>query len=247
MSANSRRWTIASALAAGMLLPAVCAEAQIGRLRRAAERVASGPSPEVRALLERIDTTRTLFDRATFLLFKSAGVMEAVVATQDRRAEIRRELASADSLEQRGGENRVQLNAEDKATRLEQAVAQRQYEQRQLSEAQSRNVSAAGFNAALAALMDAFALDQARNLIGEAQTAAQGIANDPAQLAFFNRLRQAATVDLPAIVNTVPTQVRLAGAIRGAVQQARAANQSVQATEATARSDPPRPIDLNAI
>lgn len=244
MQTTTRRWAVVTTVTAGLLLPAVCAEAQVGRLRRA---VTSGPSPEVRALLSRIDTTRILFDKATFLLYRSAGVMEAVVSTQERRAEIRRELASADSLEQRGGDNRVQLNAEDKATRLEQAVAQRQYEQHQLSEAQSRNVNAAGFNAALAALMDAFALDQARHLIGEAQNAVRNIADDPAQLVFANRLRQAATVDLPAIVNAVPAQVRLSGAIRGAVQQARAANQSVQATEASARSDPPRPIDISAI
>jgi hypothetical protein len=246
MSFSPRR-SLPAAIAVALLVPAVCAEAQIGRIRRAADRVAAGPSPEVRALLDRIDTTRALFDKATMLLYTSAGVMEAVVSTQERRAEIRRELASADSLEQRGSEHRVQLNAEDRATRLEQAVAQRQYEQQQLSEAQSRNVSSAGFNAALAALMDAWAVDQARRLIGESQSAAQNIAGDAAQLAFANRLRQAATEDLPAIVNAVPQQVRLATAIRSAVQQARAANQSVQATEASARSDPPRPIDINAI
>jgi hypothetical protein len=207
----------------------------------------SGPSPEVARLLQRIDTTRALFDRATFLLYRSAGVMEAVVATQERRAEIRRELASADSIEQRGGENRVQLDAEDRATRLEQATAARRYEQTQLSEAQSRNVTNVGFNTALALLMDAFALDEARQLVGEAQRAAQSIGSDPGQLATANRLRAAATEDLPAIVNAVPQQQRLGAAIRSAIQQARAANQAVQVSEATARSEAPRPIDINAI
>lgn len=218
-----------------------------GQRPRLPGRPSTGPSPEVARLLQRIDTTRALFQNATYLLYQSASVMEAVVATQERRAEIKRELASADSIEQRGGENRVQLNAEDRATGLEQATAARRYEQAQLSETQSRNVSNVGFNSAVALLMDAFALNEARQLIGEAQRAAQSIGSDPAQLAHANRLRAAATEDLPAIVNAVPQQQRLGSAIRASVQQARAANQAVQVSEATARSDAPRPIDINAI
>lgn len=247
MAGAIRGAALGVALVGGLGLLARPAEAQIGRLRRTVERVSSGPSYEIQMLLYRIDTTRTLFDRATFLLFKASYVMESVVATQERRAEIRRELASVDSLEQRGGENRVQLNAQDHATRLEQATAERRYEQTRLSDAQSRNVTNVGFNSALALLMDAFALDEARHLVGEAQAAAQNIANDPAQLVYFNRLRRAATEDLPAIVNAIPQQQRLGAAIRNAALQARAANQAVQVSEATARSDPPRPIDLSAI
>ena len=219
------------------------AAAQLGRLRRAA----AGPSPEVAALLNRIDTTRTLFDRATALLLKSSYVMEAVVATEDRRVQIRRELASVDSLEQRGGENRVQLDAQDRATRLEQATAQRQFEGRQLSDAQRRNVGSAVYNAGLAAIIDRFAVDEAQRISADAQRAAQNIASDPAQAAYANRLRQAATVDLPAIVAAGPQQLRLAAAINAAYQQARASGQPIQVTEATTRSDPPRPIDINAI
>lgn len=246
MSVNRRALVWAVPLAS-LALCASPAEAQIGRLRRTVERVSAGPSPEIAQLLTRIDTTRALFDRATLLLLKSSYVMEGVVATSERRAEIRRELASVDSLERRGGENRVQLNAEDHAQRLEQATAQRQYEQRQLSEAQSRNVTAVGFNSSLALLYDVFALDEARHLTGEAQAAAQNLANDPAQAVYANRLRQAATQDLPAIVNAIPQQQRLGAAIHSAVVQARAANQAVQVTEASARSEPPRPIDISAI
>jgi len=223
------------------------AAAQIGRLRQAAARATAGPSPEVTALLNRIDTTRTLFDRATSLLLKSSYVMEAVVATEDRRAQIRRELASVDSLEQRGGENRVQLDAQDRAARVEQATAQRQFEGRQLSDAQRRNVGSAVYNAGLAAIIDRYAVDEAQHIMEEAQRAAQNIASDPAQAQYANRLRQAATVDLPAIVSAGPQQLRLAAAINAAYQQARASGQPIQVTEATARSDPPRPIDINAI
>ena len=231
---------LAALAAAALSAPAA---AQIGRLRRAA----AGPSAEVAALLNRIDTTRTLFDRATSLLLKSSYVMEAVVATEDRRVQIRRELASVDSLEQRGGENRVQLDAQDRATRLEQATAQRQFEGRQLSDAQRRNVGSAVYNAGLAAIIDRYAVDEAQQIIAAAQRAAQNIAGDPAQAAYANRLRQAATVDLPAIVAAGPQQLRLAAAINGAYQQARASGQPIQVTEATARSDPPRPIDISAI
>ena len=246
MSVNRRTLVWAVPLAS-LALCAAPAAAQIGRLRRTVERVSSGPSPEVAQLLARIDTSRALFDQATRLLLRSSGVMEGVVGTAERRAEIRRELASVDSLEQRGGENRVQLNAEDHAQRLEQATQQRQYEQHQLSDAQSRNVTAVGFNSTLALLYDARALDEARHIIGEAQTAAQNIGSDPAQAVFANRLRQAATVDMPAIVNAVPQQQRLGAAIRAAVQQAHAANQAVQVSEATGRSEAPRPIDISAI
>jgi len=231
---------LAALAAAALSAPAA---AQLGRLRRAA----AGPSPEVAALLNRIDTTRTLFDRATSLLLKSSYVMEAVVATEDRRVQIRRELASVDSLEQRGGENRVQLDAQDRATRVEQATAQRQFEGRQLSDAQRRNVGSAVYNAGLAAIIDGFAVGEAQQIIADAQRAAQSIAADPAQVAYANRLRQAATVDLPAIVAAGPQQLRLAAAINAAYQQARAAGQPIQVTEATSRSDPPRPIDINAI
>jgi len=223
------------------------AAAQIGRLRQAAARATAGPSPEVQRLLDRIDTTRTLFDRATALLLRSSYVMEAVVATEERRAQIRRELASVDSLEQRGGDNRVQLDAQDRATRIEQATAQRQFENRQLSDAQRANFGNAVYNAGLAVLMDRYAVDEAQRIIGEAQTAAQSVASDPAQAAYANRLRQAATVDLPAIVAAGPQQLRLGAAIYAAYQQARASGQPVQVTEATARSEPPRPIDINAI
>lgn len=246
MTIVRHRAAVVTALLTGFALAAGPARGQI-RPPRVPSRLPAGPSPEIRRLLTRIDTTRALFDRATFLLYKAGYVMEAVVATQERRAEIRRELASADSLEQRGGENRVQLNAEDRATRLEQATAERRFEQSQLSDAQARNVSSVGFNAALALLMDAYAVDEARRLIGEAQQAAQSIVNDLAQLAHANRLRAAATQDLPAIVNAVPQQQRLGSAIRAAVAQARAANQAVQVSEATARSDAPRPIDISAI
>jgi TolA-binding protein len=235
------RCTLLVALAAAAF--SAPAAAQLGRLRRAA----AGPSPEVTALLNRIDTTRTLFDRATSLLLKSSYVMEAVVATEDRRVQIRRELASVDSLEQRGGQNRVQLDAQDRATRLEQATAQRQFEGRQLSDAQRRNVGSAVYNAGLAAIIDGFAVGEAQQIIGDAQRVAQSIAGDPAQAAYANRLRQAATVDLPAIVAAGPQQLRLAAAINAAYQQARASGQPIQVTEATARSDPPRPIDINAI
>ena len=126
MSVNRRSLVWAVPLAS-LALCASPAQAQIGRLRRAAERVSGGPSPEVARLLSRIDTTRALFDQATRLLLRSSYVMEGVVGTAERRAEIRRELASVDSLEQRGGDNRVQLNAEDHAQQLEQATAQRQY------------------------------------------------------------------------------------------------------------------------
>lgn len=246
MSASHRAMVWAVPLAS-LVLCASPAAAQIGRLRRTVERVSSGPSAEIAQLLSRIDTTRALFDQATRLLSKSSYVMESVVGTSERRAEIRRELASVDSLEQRGGENRVQLDAQDHAQRLEQATAQRQFEQHQLSEAQSRNVTAVGFNSTLALLYDAFALDEARHLIGEAQAAAQNIGSDPAQTVYANRLLQAATVDMPAIVNTIPQQQRLGSAIRAAVQQAHAANQAVQVSEASARSEPPRRIDINAI
>lgn len=219
------------------------AVAQIPRVRRPA----TGPSREVAALLNRIDTTRTLFDRATSLLLRSSYVMEAVVATAERRAQIRRELASADSLEQRGGENRVQLDAQDRATQLEQATAQRQFEGSQLSEAQRRNVGNAVYNAGLAAIIDRYAVNEAERIIAEAQRAAQNIASDPTQAAYANRLRRAATVDLPAIVAAGPQQLRLAAAIHAAYQQARASGQPIEVTEATARSDPPRPIDINAI
>ena len=223
------------------------AQAQFGRLRRAVERLQGGPSAEIRALLARIDTTRTLFDRATALLLKSTYVMEASVATEERRAAIRRELAAVDSLEQRGGDNRVQLDAQDRAVMLEQATAQRQFEGRQLTEAQQRNVVNAGYNSVLAILMDRHAVGEAESIIGEAQRAAQNIASDPLQLVFYNRLRDAFTRDLPAIVNAVPQQIRLASAINNSIQQVRSANQAVQVTEATARTDPPRPIDINAI
>jgi len=239
------RCTLLVALAAVAL--SAPAAAQLGRLRRAAQSATAGPSPEVAALLNRIDTTRTLFDRATSLLLKSSYVMEAVVATEDRRVQIRRELASVDSLEQRGGENRVQLDAQDRATQVEQATAQRQFEGRQLSDAQRRNVGSAVYNAGLAAIIDGFAVGEAQQIIADAQRAAQSIAGDPAQLAYANRLRQAATVDLPAIVAAGPQQLRLAAAINAAYQQARASGQPIQVTEATARSDPPRPIDINAI
>ena len=223
------------------------AQAQFGRLRRAVERLQGGPSAEIRALLARIDTTRTLFDRATALLLKSTYVMEASVATEERRAAIRRELAAVDSLEQRGGDNRVQLDAQDRAVMLEQATAQRQFEGRQLTEAQQRNVVNAGYNSVLAILMDRHAVGEAENIIGEVQRAAQNIASDPLQLVFYNRLRDAFTRDLPAIVNAVPQQIRLASAINNSIQQVRSANKAVQVTEATARTDPPRPIDINAI
>lgn len=223
------------------------AEAQFGRLRRAVERLQGGPSVEIRALLARIDTTRTLFDRATALLLKSTYVMEASVATEERRAAIRRELAAVDSLEKRGGGNRVQLDAQDRAVMLEQATAQRQFEGRQLTEAQQRNVVNAGYNSVLAILMDRHAVGEAENIMGEVQRAAQNIASDPLQLVFFNRLRDAATRDLPAIINAVPQQIRLASAINNSIQQVRSANKAVQVTEATARTDPPRPIDINAI
>ena len=223
------------------------AEAQFGRLRRAVERLQGGPSAEIRALLARIDTTRTLFDRATALLLKSTYVMEASVATEERRAAIRRELAAVDSLEQRGGDNRVQLDAQDRAGMLEQATAQRQFEGRQLTEAQQRNVVNAGYNSVLAILMDRHAVGEAENIMGEVQRAAQNIASDPLQLVFYNRLRDAFTRDLPAIVNAVPQQIRLASAINNSIQQVRSANKAVQVTEATARTDPPRPIDINAI
>ena len=233
----------AAALAAAAgLAPLGTATAQIGGLRRAA----SGPSPEVRALLGRIDSTRTRFDRATGLLSTSSLVMEGVVSNAERKAEIRRELESANQREQRADSNRVQLNAEDRATRLEAATQQRQYEQQQLSSEQSANVSAAAFNAALAGLIDAQALNDARQLIGEAQTAASRM-NDPANAVYANRLREAATMHLPAIVNAVPAQVRLGNAIVGAARQASAANTAVQVTEATAVTDQPRRIDPNAI
>lgn len=243
MSWLNRRTLLAAALLGASALCPVVSQAQIGRLRR----VVAGPSPEIRRLLERVDTTRALFDRATSLLLRSSWVMEAVVSTQERRAEIRRQLASVDSLEQRGGENRVQLDAQDRATRLEQATAERRFEQQQLSEGQARNVTNVGFNTALALLMDAFAFDEASHLVQETQTAAQSIANEPAQAIYFNRLREAATQDLPAIVNAIPQQRRLGAAIHASVQQARAANQAVQVTEASALSAPPRPIDINAI
>ena len=223
------------------------AEAQFGRLRRAVERLQGGPSVEIRALLARIDTTRTLFDRATALLLKSTYVMEASVATEERRAAIRRELAAVDSLEQRGGGNRVQLDAQDRAVMLEQATAQRQFEGRQLTEAQQSNVVNAGYNSVLAILMDRHAVGEAENIMGEVQRAAQNIASDPLQLVYYNRLRDAVTRDLPAIINAVPQQIRLASAINNSIQQIRSANKAVQVTEATARTDPPRPIDINAI
>jgi hypothetical protein len=223
------------------------AEAQFGRLRRAVERLQGGPSVEIRALLARIDTTRTLFDRATALLLKSTYVMEASVATEERRAAIRRELAAVDSLEQRGGGNRVQLDAQDRAVMLEQATAQRQFEGRQLTEAQQRNVVNAGYNSVLAILMDRHAVGEAENIMGAVQRAAQNIASDPLQLVFYNRLRDAVTRELPAIINAVPQQIRLASAINNSIQQIRSANKAVQVTEATARTDPPRPIDINAI
>lgn len=223
------------------------AQAQFGRLRRAVERLQGGPSAEIRALLARIDTTRTLFDRATALLLKSTYVMEASVATEERRAAIRRELAAVDSLEQRGGDSRVQLDAQDRAVMLEQATAQRQFEGRQLTEAQQRNVVNAGYNSVLAILMDRHAVGEAENIIGEVQRAAQNIASDPLQFVFYNRLRDAFTRDLPAIINAVPQQIRLASAINNSIQQVRSANKAVQVTEATARTDPPRPIDINAI
>jgi len=223
------------------------AQAQFGRLRRAVERLQGGPSVEIRALLARIDTTRTLFDRATALLLKSTYVMEASVATEERRAAIRRELAAVDSLEQRGGGNRVQLDAQDRAVMLEQATAQRQFEGRQLTEAQQRNVVNAGYNSVLAILMDRHAVGEAENIMGEVQRAAQNIASDPLQLVNYNRLRDAVTRELPAIVTAVPQQIRLASAINNSIQQVRSANKAVQVTEATARTDPPRPIDINAI
>jgi len=99
----------------------------------------------------------------------------------------------------------------------------------------------------LAILMDRHAVGEAESIIGEAQRAAQNIASDPLQLVFYNRLRDAVTRDLPAIVNAVPQQIRLASAINNSIQQVRSANQAVQVTEATARTDPPRPIDINAI
>jgi len=222
-------------------------QAQFGRLRRAVERLQGGPSVEIRALLARIDTTRTLFDRATALLLKSTYVMEASVATEERRAAIRRELAAVDSLEQRGGGNRVQLDAQDRAVMLEQATAQRQFEGRQLTEAQQRNVVNAGYNSVLAILMDRYAVGEAENIMGAVQRAAQNIASDPLQLVFSNRLRDAATRELPAIINAVPQQIRLASAINNSIQQIRSANKAVQVTEATARTDPPQPIDINAI
>jgi hypothetical protein len=223
------------------------AQAQFGRLRRAVERLQGGPSVEIRALLARIDTTRSLFDRATALLLKSTYVMEASVATEERRAAIRRELAAVDSLEKRGGANRVQLDAQDRAVMLEQATAQRQFEGRQLTEAQQRNVANAGYNSVLAVLMDRYALDEAEHILGAAQQAAQNIASDPLQLVYYNRLRDAVTRELPAIVNAVPQQIRLASAINNSIQQVRSANKAVQVTEATARTDPPQPIDINAI
>lgn len=229
------------ALLAGLALAAAPANGQIPRAPR---RPATGPSPEVARLLARVDSTKAEFRRATWYLIQSSYVMEAVVATEERRAELRRELASADSLEQRGGEHRVQLDAVDRATRLEQATAERRFEQSRLSDAQVQNVTSAAFNTALAVLKDREALEEARRLIDEAQRAAQSIANDPAQAAHANRLRTAATQDLPAIVNTVPQQLRLATVILGAVGQARSANQTVQVLEPAGRSDRPRPIAI---
>ena len=237
-------WLLACAALAAAASPA---PAQLDRLGRAIQRAQSGPSPEVQALLVRIDTTRTLSDRATALLLKSSYVMEAVVATEERRAQIRRELAAVDSLEQRGGENRVQFDAQDRATMIEQATGQRQFEGRELTTRQRKNVVCAVYNAGLAVLMDREAVQQAQHILNEAQAAAQNIANDPVQLVHFNRLRRAITVDLPAIIASGPQQIRLGSAINGAYQQARASGQPVQVTEATARTDPPRPIDINAI
>jgi hypothetical protein len=116
-----------------------------------------------------------------------------------------------------------------------------------LSQEQSANVSAATFNSALAALLDAMALNDARQLIGESQSAAAAMGSDPSNAMYASRLTTAATQQLPAIVNAVPTQARLASAIKASAQQAHATNQAVQVTEATAVTDPPRRIDPNAI
>jgi len=217
------------------------------RLPRGVGRLLSGPPAEVKRLLARIDSTRARFDRATALLVTSSLVMEGVVGTAERKAEIRRELASANEREQRGGDNRVELDAEDHATRLEAATQQRQFEQQKLSQEQSANVSAAAFNSALAALLDALALSDASHLIGEAQSAASAMASDAVNAIYVGRLVTAATQQLPAIVNAVPTQVRLAAAIKAAARQAGAANQAVTVSEASAATDPPRRIDPNAI
>lgn len=234
------------AVVALLLAAAAPAAAQI-RVPGAVNRAISGPSPEIRQLLARIDSTRARFDRATSLLYTSSLVMEGVVATSERKAEIRREIESANQREQRGGDNRVDLNAEDHATQLEAATQQKQFEHQQLSQEQSANVSAAAFNGALAALLDAQALADATHLIGEAQRAAQAMGNDPSNAMYAGRLTAAATQQLPAIVNTVPTQTRLSSAIMGAARQAGAANSAVRVTEATATTDPPRRIDPNAI
>lgn len=230
--------------ALAVLAGAVPAAAQ---LPRGISRAASGPSPEVRQLLSRIDSTRSRFDRATRLLHSSSLVMEGVVATSERKAEISRELESANQREERSGDDRVQLNAEDRATHLEAATQQRQYEHQKLSQQQSANVSAAAFNAALAGLLDAMALNDARQLIGEAQSAARAMGNDPANAMYASRLTSAATDQLPAIVNAVPTQARLGSAIAGAARQAGSANAAVHVTEATAVTDQPRRIDPNGI
>ena len=126
-------------------------------------------------------------------------------------------------------------------------MKQRQFEQQRLSEEQSANVSAAVFNSAIAALLDAMALNDARQLIGEAQSAASAMGNEPGNAVFAGRLTTAATQQLPAIVNAVPAQIRLATAIKAAARQASASNQAVRVTEATAATDPPRRIDPNAI
>jgi hypothetical protein len=238
-----RSLVVMLALGSGLAGPAT---AQI-RVPGGVNRALSGPSPEIRRLLARVDSTRERFDRATRLLLKSSYVMEAVVATEEQRATIRRELASVDEREQRGGDNTVQLDAEDHATRLEAATQNRQYQQKQLSDAQAANVSAAAFNAALAGVIDALALNDARQLVGEAQSAASAMASEPANAVYANRLREAATVQLPAIVNSVPVQARLSSAIVGAARQASASNANVHVTEATAATDPPRRIDPNAI
>ena len=240
MPARPERLALAALLLGAGVVPAAA------QIPRGISRAASGPSPEVRSLLSRIDSTRSRFDIATSLLSSSSLVMEGVVASSERKAEISRELASANEREQRGEQNRVELNAEDRTTQLEAATEQRKYEHQRLSEEQSANVSNAAFNAALAGLMDARALNDARQLITEATNAAQHL-NDPANAMYASRLQAAATQQLPAIVNAVPTQARLGQAIVGAARQAGSANAAVHVTEATATTDQPRRIDPNAI
>ena len=197
---------------------------QLGGLKKASKPADSGGGGgDVDALIQQIQAVQLNFSMATDKLVEAQMFAIEIYSNQEKRAELAQKVAQIREIKEPDKKQKEMAAVAVESNKLTAAISEQDIQNKKLSDQQKGDATRTSFNVLLAVLKDKAAVDEAKELLPKAQSAAKDLGSNPQNAAKARNLNSGVS-SLQAIAQDGPTQISAANGTTQTLSKIRKAN-----------------------